>query len=456
MEQKWYENWRPDGALFPGEGVLIAVSGGADSVALVRLLKDAASDMGLRLCCAHFEHGIRGEDSRADAAFVRRLCQTLGLELVMESADVPALTRMWGMGLEQAARQARYDFFFRVMKEKGLDALALGHHMDDQAESVLMHLFRGCGVHGLRGMEKRSGVLARPLLDLRKDDLMDYLRDIGQDWREDLTNAQLDTPRNILRHQLMPPAQRAYPGAVAAVARLAALARADDDCLNEQARAMYRARAHFFCGGVRLEAGEDCPNALLSRMIQRALAHLELPGEAETLWRIMERPKTLDIQGGGRAQWIRGTLYLTRAEKQIPPPQPLRADAHLPGIGWMRMKRCAPEPIRQNGLTQVLNARALEGACLRTRQAGDRIHPLGASGSQLLSDYLINRKIPQPLRDALPLVAKNDRILWVVGVGIGQEAAVCPGDEALRLQFEPERPSDETQNDEARRKQITD
>lgn len=447
MKRKWYEGWRPEGAIFPGEGVLIAVSGGADSVALVHLLKSVAQEMNLRLCCAHFEHGIRGQASRADAEFVRRLCAGLHIELIMESADVPGLARAWNMGIEQAAREARYAFLRKTMEAKGLSALALGHHMDDQAESVLMHLFRGCGVGGLKGMEKRIGPLARPLLNLRKADLMDYLRETGQSWREDLTNAQLDTPRNFIRHQVIHPVERVYPGVVEAIDRLSTLAGIDEAYLEEQARDLYRARARFFAPGVYFEA-QDCPRALLSRMIQRALKDMRLPASAETIWRIMERPKALDIQGGGRAQWVGNTLYLTRTGYRPPDEQPLANGARLPGIGRMCMGECPPVPVKENGFVQVLNAGALEGACLRTRRAGDKIVPLGAPGSQLFSDYLTNRKISRPLREVLPLVAKGNQILWAVGVGIAQQAAVRPGDRALRLQFVPEEKAQITTEDE--------
>jgi len=199
--------------------ILAAVSGGADSVAMLALLKEAADGQPFTLTAAHFEHGIRAEDSLADAAFVRTLCGEWRIPLIEGHADVPVLAKASSMGLETAARQARYEFLMNAREQAGADYIALAHHRDDQAETVLMHLFRGCGLRGAVGMKALDGVLYRPLLNVTKKTLVGYLQMRGIPWREDATNGAADNPRNALRLNVMPEIERIYPGAKGAVCR---------------------------------------------------------------------------------------------------------------------------------------------------------------------------------------------------------------------------------------------
>ena len=162
--------------------VLVALSGGPDSVALALL----ALESGAHVTAAHVEHGIRGADSVADMEFVEDFCARQGIALHTARIDVPALSRQTGLGLETAAREARYRFLREVKERVGADVIATAHHRDDQMETVLMHLFRGCGTRGLEGMRFRSGDLVRPLLAYTKEELTGYLRAKGQPYRQDV------------------------------------------------------------------------------------------------------------------------------------------------------------------------------------------------------------------------------------------------------------------------------
>ena len=195
-----------------GGRVLVALSGGADSVALLRLFMEA----GVEVSAAHFEHGIRGEASVADMEFCRELCARLRVPFLCERADVPA-ARLPGEGLEAAARRLRYAFLRRAKEAAGASCIATAHHAGDQAETVLMHLLRGAGPTGAAGMREREGDLWRPLLRVKKQDLVSYLRERGQSWREDATNAIADTPRNALRLDILPRLEAIYPGAALAL-----------------------------------------------------------------------------------------------------------------------------------------------------------------------------------------------------------------------------------------------
>jgi len=159
----------------PGAGVLAGVSGGADSVALLHVLHRLGGELGFTLRAAHLHHGIRGAEADGDEEFVRKLCAGLGVELTAERADIPALAQERGHTLEQAAREARYAFFRRVMADTGAVRVAVAHHMEDQAESLLLHLIRGSGLKGLTAMQPRRGEVIRPFLTVRRGEIEAYL-----------------------------------------------------------------------------------------------------------------------------------------------------------------------------------------------------------------------------------------------------------------------------------------
>ena len=223
-----------DCAVSPGAHVLAAVSGGADSTALLCFFAQIQERFSLRVSCAHVEHGIRGEESRADMAFVSQLCERLSISFYAECVDAPAYAAEQGTGLEDAARTLRYEALYRIADRIGADVIALAHHAGDQAETVLLHAARGCDIRGLCAMRMRSGRLIRPLLSCKAEELRDYLHEIGQDWREDKSNADLHYGRNRVRREVLPRLERVYPGAGDALCRLSVAAQRDEDYFARQ------------------------------------------------------------------------------------------------------------------------------------------------------------------------------------------------------------------------------
>lgn len=185
---------RQSGLIVPGDRVAVAVSGGADSVALLRLLCAFRAALGITICVVHFDHRLRHRESQADAEFVARLSRDLGLELFLESADVRDAARRHKWNLEDAARRLRYAFFERLVHEGRVSSVAVAHSKDDQAETVLARLFRGCGPAGLASIHPRVGSVIRPLLEIRRAELRSYLRYLGQSWREDSHKYRPITP----------------------------------------------------------------------------------------------------------------------------------------------------------------------------------------------------------------------------------------------------------------------
>ena len=417
----------------PGMTVLAAVSGGADSVALLALLKDLADKGGIRLLAAHFEHGIRGDASREDAEFVRRLCESWRVPLIEGKGDVPALARERGMGLEQAARDARREFLRAAREQAGADCVALAHHLDDQAETVLMHLLRGAGLTGAAGMREWENGLWRPLLGVRKAELTDFLRERGVAWREDASNAVPDNPRNIIRLTAMPALERAYPGAVRALGRFARLAQAEDDYMGAQARVFLHENAEIVPVGARVRCVPDAPSAIVRRAL-RAVGGLDASAclTAEELYRA-DRGAVM-LGNGITAERAGQSLYfLNGFFAPDAATLPEEGVARLPGVGEIRISPAPPVP-EKTPMRQTLDRDSLAGACLRTRRPGDFIRPLGLGGTQKLSDYFINHRVDRPMRDAVLLVARESEVLWAAGVGISESARLRPGSAGLRLE----------------------
>lgn len=425
---------KPDFSFVRGKRLLIALSGGADSVALAALLAGAREEYRLTLFAAHLDHGIRPE-SRGDAAFCQALCRRLEIPLACARLELREEAARLHTGLETLARARRYEFLRAQKRETGADFIALAHHMDDQAETVLMHLGRGAGPGGVCGMREVAGDLYRPLLGFRKAALTAWLQARGLSWREDATNAVDDTPRNALRLHALPALEQCYPQFVPALARCARAAQIEDDYLEEQTRIFLEDRGggHPFCQWIDLDPPPA--RALLRRALMKVCPSSPDFEGVNALERLCQQPRgRLDLGKTHLAERCGRRLYFV--PKQLPaiPEAPLDLDGETRFEPLCRIEAapCDPVPIRDDPTAQVLDPEALRGAMIRLRRPGDRIRPLGC-GDKLLSDFFTDKKLDRPLRDAVPLIARENRVLWACGVGISQEAALRPGCRAVQL-----------------------
>lgn len=417
----------------PGQGVVTAVSGGADSVALLLCLHTLAPRMGFSLFAAHLHHGIRGSGADGDMAFVEALCLRLCVPLYTKRADVPALAWASGQSLEEAGREARYAFLEEARQHFGAARIALGHHRNDQAESLLLHLVRGSGLNGLCGMRWVRGDLIRPFLDLRRQDVEAYLSGLGQEWRTDETNlSPANGSRNRLRLELMPYIEKNLnPQAVSAMAGAARLLAQDEDCLISLAREALEAsrqdegydRGRLLAlhpalrsRALRLALGEAGANqdiekrhiALLTQLLEaRTGAHLDLPGAVANI--------------------SYGTLFLSPAAKA--PQQPLfrlplrlHGETHTP-LGTFTAT-AYDGPLVKDPAVAILDADKLGPELwVRPRQPGDRFYPLGAPGHKKLKDFFIDKKAPRSLREG-PMIFDGANALFVPGFGIAEDVKV--------------------------------
>lgn len=434
---------RVDFSAVRGRRLLVALSGGADSVALLHLLCQAREAMQTDLAAAHVDHGIRPE-SGEDAAFCREICAELNVPLQTERVDVPALARSTGEGVETAARRARYEALRRMRKQCGAELIALAHHLDDQAETVLMHLLRGCGPDGIGGMRALSGDLYRPLLGVTKAELVAYLNERGLSWREDATNALPFTPRNALRLYGLPALEESYPMAARAVARYAEAAQCENAYMRVQTDAFLRKSAETLPCGVRLNRPDEADEAILRRALRAICPEISHEGVLEIVRLCQSARGRTQLSGGMTVERTPGAVYFlpnAQSKPWVNAEIPLRVGRMtLPGLGELEVRSAKPEPVRDDPLRQTLRADALEGAVLRTRRNGDRMRPMGA-GDRLLSDVLTDKRIDRPLRDIMPLAAKEGRVLWAVGACVSEEAKLrADGDAALELCWRPVMP----------------
>ena len=398
------------------EAVVCAFSGGPDSTALLLELV-RLRDQGRigPLYAAHFEHGIRGQESRADLAFCRDLCLRLGVPLFSESADVPAFAAAEGLSLETAARQLRYRFLRRLRAALGADCIALGHHLDDQAETVLLHLIRGSGMAGLTGMAPRSGDLVRPLLGVGRADILAYLAERDQPWRLDRTNLSPDQTRSQLRQQVMGPLSAINPRVVEHIAACADRLRSEDEFLDGLAKkALEEAR------GSR-KALTALPPVLQKRaalLLLREVTDDFTEADVSRLTDLFSLPsgRTAPLRGHllARADGDRLTIGPAKAEEDFFAELTVGQPAVTPwGVYEAQWVQEAPIPCPAHE-AYVDGDRLAGGLYLRQARAGDRFTPLGMSGSKLLSDYYIDRKMGHDARRT-PIVLDGEGPVFIPG-----------------------------------------
>jgi tRNA(Ile)-lysidine synthase len=452
-----------DALLRAGDRVLVAVSGGSDSVALLMLLRALAETGALTLAgVAHLNHGLRNAAAE-DEEFCRELADAAGVPFRSERTDVRSLAAERGWSIEDAGRQARYAFFERVADELGADAIATGHTRDDQAETFLLRLIRGAGPRGLAGIHPRVSVPAdvskarrciiRPLLGIGRDELREYLAAIGQTFREDESNRDVSIPRNRVRHELVPfLRERFSPAIVDVLAREAAIARQDEERLHAEAIDLARSIVLTSETGasveVDVEALRSLPKALAVRVARLALERLAPDrfvgfDHIDRLLDMLERgaAESLSLpgqhaeRGGGRIHLSRAPLKpfsnSFRVSLSIP------GEAVLPAQGWAvsaelgsdpgdRLRTAGSDPTRPFLGAWVDPARLTLPLAVRSRQPGDRVRPLGMGGrAKKVQDVLVDRKVAREERDALPLVVDGtDRIVWIVGEPVAEDFRV--------------------------------
>jgi tRNA(Ile)-lysidine synthase len=458
--------------LAPGDRVGVAVSGGADSVALLRLLMNMRAKLGVNLLVVHFDHCLRGAESDADAEFVAALARDAGLPFVLDRQDVAIAAKRNKWNLEDAARRMRHAFFDRVVREGQASRIAVAHTADDQAETVLAHMIRGSGPTGLAGIYPKAGSVVRPLLAVRREELRDYLRRHSLSWREDSTNLDVQRLRARVRAKLLPLLEREFsPGVVGRLAELARLSREEqefwDALTEEQFQSLVRrGENRLAIRSSSLIAPMDLPSAMplpsesrqnLPKLPMRALAerlirrlYQEVHGtrrglaarhvdQVIRLAAVSGSGRRADLPGGVIVEKTFGELVFSRRVKTLPAHDAAGRDSISSAYSYpvkLPHRGCAtvsvPELHRRFRLKVIdwtFMERETRGGCsaldadrlrmpliLRNWRPGDAYRPLGRRHTHKLKHMFAEGRIPACDRPGWPILESGGQVVWARGM----------------------------------------
>jgi len=455
-----------------GERIGVAVSGGADSVALLRLFVELRELLGVVVCVAHFNHKLRGKASDADEKFVAKLAAQHGLEFFVERENVAAKAKRERANLEDAARRARYAFFEQLVKEGRVGRVAVAQTADDQAETVLAHIMRGTGLAGLAGIHPQAGSVFRPLLGIRRAALRVYLRNKSQKWREDASNRDETRTRARIRHKLMPFLEKKFQSSVVEhLCQLAELAREDNDYLDFTAGWRINVLAKENKGGIAIPVRDIAlgqnprnkteeepsrpdlfalPKRMVRQLVQRvkpragelgslhvdAVLHLAQSGHSG---------KILQLPGGVEVRRERDLLIFCAAALPKDKAESVTYSFHvnLPATG---------EELRLDALSRILCFRVIDwpsegretsrtGAVLdrgrlrvplelRNWRAGDVMRPVGHQNRHTVARLLNELGASRWEKESWPVLTSAGKLAWVLGLPVAHEFAVGEGSRA--------------------------
>ena len=425
-----------------GTRLLCAVSGGADSMCLLHLMKSRAAELEIQVFAAHYEHGLRGEESRRDCAFVENWCREKGILCVSAHGDVRAFAKEKGMGLEEAARELRYAFLQKTAAELGCTRIATAHNADDNAETLLFNLCRGSGAAGLRRIPPARGNIIRPLLRCTRAEIERYLQENHIPHVEDSSNAGEEYSRNRIRHRVTPVLREINPAFSTAALRTAELMRRDEDCLSAMAEAFIRENFD----------GESLPLAKL-----RAL-HPAVAG------RVFRRlcPETLSLEQvdgllektagselafadlpGIRLRFEQGRLYFGQREKTLLPERTIVPGTVTPipeaGLKIRAGIEIFSEEIHSKFKTYLFKCESICGnITCDSRRPGDKISPAGRNCTKSLKNLFLEAGMTQRERDLTPVIRDEKGVIAVCGLAVDRRCEAKPGDKVLRLDIERE------------------
>lgn len=434
-----------------GDVVLVALSGGPDSVCLLSALHALSDKLGIRLHAAHIDHMFRGRESAEEARFAAETAGRLGVPITVETIDVPTFCRERGISAQAGAREIRYAFLSRTAERVGATRIALGHTASDQAETLLMRLVRGAGTSGLSGIPPVRGVIIRPLIDVTRDEVLAYLAQNGLKYAIDSSNAKPIYTRNRIRLELIPALSRFNPSIVQTLAEEAAILRDDDEALEACISAHIPSVMEKHAESIRIR--RDAFNSLLPalrRRILRKAIESAAGNRAVSFDKIEEALGFISSAQTGRVMSLAAGLAMEREYENIlirpaPEPQGFCIMLHVPGVTEaaeinvkVETRIITPgQAIAETDEKSVWQAvfdydKIVLPLYIRSRRPGDRFCPAGMGGKgKKLQDFLTDEKVPRRLRSLLPILATEKDIVWVVGMRT--DMRFLPDDKSGRL-----------------------
>ncbi len=436
-----------------GECLLLAVSGGADSTCLLHVMLSLKEELGIKLHVAHLDHQLRGEESDADAAYVAGLAQSLDIPCTVSKADVRGYQKKHRLSLEEAAREVRYDFLSETAAAVGADIIAIGHTLDDQVETIMLHIIRGSGIAGLVGLNAKSERLLngyqlniiRPLLEISREETQQYCLEHNLMARVDSSNQSLSMLRNRIRLKLLPELKKYNPGFVESLLRNSAIAADEIAFLDSEAEKVWDSAVKEQDDIIILDKERfgALPDALKRHLLRVAIKRL-----LGTLKDIEERhigeiTGVLGKQAGKYINLPYGLIFAVEYGRYLlgsdikalcPFPEIFgESEVNIPGVtvisGWFIETSIAEKMVAgdsDNEFTAFVDFGKTGGSLIvRSRVEGDRFQPLGFDIPKRLNRFMIDLKIPQSWRERVPLVCchgqglpAHGQIAWVAGYRI--------------------------------------
>ena len=448
--------------------LLVAVSGGPDSICLLHILVKLREELGIRLHIAHLNHQLRGAESEADAHYVSNLAHHLDIPATIEQRDVKAYQAQQHTSLEEAAREVRYTFLAQVAKSIGANRVAVGHTADDHIETILMHLIRGTGTKGLQGLQPSSRwqssgssiIIIRPLLPVSRRETADYCYNHQLMPRIDASNLSLSPLRNRIRHQLLPLLEKYNPQVAEALLRTARIAGDDFAFLSKETTRQWGKIVQKQGNTITLNKKRvlELPLALKRYLLRRTIEDLLGNLKDIEMRHIEEIMDALTKQAGKRLNLPGGLVFSIEYDKYLIGPDqaalspfpilgaefPLKLPGETVLTGW-RVEATITSPSVVKGKPEGANDftayfdrdKTGDKLLVRPRQPGDRFQPLGMSQPKKLGEFMIDSKIPSAWRQRIPLVCSPQHILWIVGWRIDERVKVTENTkQVLCLKFE--------------------
>lgn len=414
-----------------GDKIGVAVSGGKDSMTLLHYLHSISKERNFECVAITIDHSLR-ENSANDAAFVVNYCNKHGIKVYMYKVNAERLSKDKGLTIEAAARECRFRIFKALINKKVINKIALGHHMQDQAETILLHLFRGSGLSGASGMDVvRDGVYMRPLLNTSKNEIMAYVNSNEIPYVEDETNEQNDFSRNYIRNMIMPLIRNRWGNADSSICNFGELCKLDDEyiysTINDTAVVLEGD------GVVKIPVGYfSYPIAVINRILRRAFKGIGIVADIERKHLKIINGLALEAENGSRITLpnrisvIKEYNYVTITNKNfVPEPKTWdleRGKIDIPNFGVIESQVTRKLDIDEFSHLIDYN-KVPKNAVWRYRKEGDVFEKFGG-GTKSLSDYLIDQKVPARLRTYLPVLASGKEILVIAGIEISDKVKI--------------------------------
>lgn len=447
-----------------GEGVIVGISGGYDSVCLLHILYSVSTELGIKIYPVHVNHMLRGDEAIRDENFVRNFCSSLGLEVYVKHIDIAKKSKDEKISLEEAGRNARYDEFNRIAKLHSAAKIAVAHSRNDQAETILMRICRGTGLEGLRGMEYKRDNIIRPLLEIDRSQIEQYVNDMGIKAVTDSSNLHTDYFRNRIRLNVIPAINSAFRSDITEnLLRLSKIVVAEDDYLSYNSELYYQKSVHTqksMYAELDLKVLMEIHQALRFRVLRLAIEKTcsTLNGleyiHLEKLNDLIESGRTgaqIDLPHSLAA--VKSYNLLILREQGRSDREQFEQKLNIPGeteisnigsymqtelINFDSIKSCR-EFINKNEKvhTKFVDFEKLtatgKNITVRNRRDGDVFKPLKSNGTKKLKEYFIDNKVPREVRNTIPLIAVGKEIVWISGNKISDNYKVTDNTKSVLL-----------------------